>query len=388
MKRIIALLAVAALLLTPAAATLSVAVFLNPATTACSTGSLTVGEIPDSLTATTKNGEQITLTRAQLTHAATIIAVGGQTDGVERAGVTVALMAALTESSLRMLANTGTYPESGDYPHDGDASDHDSLGLFQMRPQSGWGTVAQLMDPRYQARAFYGGPQGPNGGSPRGLLDIPGWKQMDPGTAAQSVEVSAFPTRYQNYEPVAETILTTLTRPRPGTGKPGSGTTTVAETSRVVAPMPAGVGELTSRFGWRTDPVTGARQDFHTGTDFAAPDGTGFLAVADGVVTVGGYLPGWGNAIVIEHTVGGQRVASAYFHMWDHGIHVTPGQHVTAGQHIGDVGSSGWSTGPHLHFEIHPGGWGQPAVDSLVWLQEHGAVGVEAGEHSGARCGA
>ncbi len=94
-------------------------------------------------------------------------------------------MAALTESTLRMLTNTGAYPESANYPNDGNGGDHDSLGLFQMRPQSGWGTVAELMDSNYQARAFFGGPDGPNYPSPRGLLDIPGWQQMDPGEAAQ-----------------------------------------------------------------------------------------------------------------------------------------------------------------------------------------------------------
>jgi hypothetical protein len=66
---------------------------------------------------------------------------------VGRPGIKIALMAALTESTLRMLSNTGAYPESANYPNDGNGSDHDSLGLFQMRPQSGWGTVAELMDP-------------------------------------------------------------------------------------------------------------------------------------------------------------------------------------------------------------------------------------------------
>ena len=61
------------------------------------------------------------------------------------------------------------------------------------------------------AKAFFGGEEGPNGGSPRGLLDIPGWEQMDKGEAAQALEVSAYPDRYRNYESVAETILTTLT---------------------------------------------------------------------------------------------------------------------------------------------------------------------------------
>ena len=103
------------------------------------------------------------------THAATIIETGSGIDGVTRDGLVIALMAALTESTLRMLSNTGAYPDSAGYPNDGDGGDHDSLGLFQMRPAAGWGSVAELMNPRYQARAFYGGLTGPNRGSPRGL---------------------------------------------------------------------------------------------------------------------------------------------------------------------------------------------------------------------------
>ncbi|EED6225744.1 M23 family peptidase, partial [Salmonella enterica subsp. enterica serovar Haifa] len=219
---------------------------------------LIVGAIPESLRVTTANGETFTLNRTQLTHAATIIETGSQIDGVTRDGIQIALMAALTESTLRMLANTGTYPESGDYPNDGNGSDHDSLGLFQMRPQSGWGTVAELMDSTYQARAFFGGPSGPNYPSPRGLLDIPGWEQMDKGEAAQSVEVSAFPDRYRNYEPVAETILTALTTGSAAAG--GADETTpvgsTAETSRVVFPLPEGTWVLTSGFGPRIHPIT------------------------------------------------------------------------------------------------------------------------------------
>ena len=107
----------------------------------------------------------------------------------------MALMAALTESTLRLLANTSAFPESAAHPHDGVGSDHDSLGLFQMRPSAGWGTVSELMDPFYQARAFFGGVSGPNAGSPRGLLDVDGWQLLEPGLAAQVVEVSAYPDR-------------------------------------------------------------------------------------------------------------------------------------------------------------------------------------------------
>ena len=67
------------------------------------------------------------------------------------------------------------------------------------------------MEPKFQAAAFFGGPSGPNYPSPRGLLDIPSWQSMGLGEAAQAVEVSAFPDRYNNYAPVAEQILATLT---------------------------------------------------------------------------------------------------------------------------------------------------------------------------------
>ena len=363
-------LAVAALALVffgPAIGLIGIGVLMNPAAAYCAnlTGNVNVGPIPDSLTVTTANGQSFTLNRQQLTHAATIISIGSSIDGVGRAGIKIALMAALTESTLRMLSNTGAYPESANYPHDGNGSDHDSLGLFQMRPAAGWGTVAELMDPTYQAQAFYGGKNGPNYPSPRGLLDIPGWQQMDPGQAAQAVEVSAFPDRYRNYEPVADTILATLTTTGTGTGS--------ASSSRVVFPLPEGTWVMSSPFGMRVHPITGERK-LHTGTDFSAADGVPILAVADGTVTVAGASGGYGNLIVIEHDIDGQTVATAYAHMWDHGIHVNIGDHVQAGQHIGDVGSSGLSTGPHLHFEVRPGGTRHPAVDAAAWLTAHHAA--------------
>ena len=119
-------------------------------------------------------------------------------------------MTALTESSLRVLSNTSAYPESANIPNDGDGGDHDSVGLFQQRPAAGWGSVENLMDPVWSSRAFYGGPSGPNHGSPRGLLDIDGWQTMDPGAAAQAVQVSAYPDRYAVNQPIAEKVLTTL----------------------------------------------------------------------------------------------------------------------------------------------------------------------------------
>jgi murein DD-endopeptidase MepM/ murein hydrolase activator NlpD len=351
-------------LLGPSSLLLGMAVLLNPAAQASCLpgGTLTVGPVPDSLTATTANGQPITLNRAQLTHAGTIITVGGQVDGVGREGTVIALMAALTESSLRMLANL-TYPESSTYPNDGVGSDHDSLGLFQMRSQSGWGSVAEPMDPNYQAKAFFGGPTGPNSPSPRGLLDIDGWQAMPPGEAAQSVEVSAFPDRCANYQPVAEKIVQTLATPPTGNGGAGTEPPSVPETSRVVFPLPTGSWVKTDDFGPRTDPITGAAS-FHSGTDLSEPGGTPILAAMDGRVAYVG-MSGDTGTIRILSTIGGQAVATTYLHMWPDGIGVTAGQTVTAGQQIGEVGSSGHSAGNHLHFEVHFGGVSAPPIDAM-----------------------
>ncbi len=383
MVKKLALAALALVFLAPSLVLIGVGVVMNPAASASCTvagTSVRVGDVPDELEVTTANGETFTLNNQQLTHAATIIETGSGIDGVTQDGLVIALMAALTESTLRMLSNTSVYPESADYPNDGDGSDHDSLGLFQMRPQSGWGTVAELMDPTYQAQAFFGGPTGPNHPSPRGLLDIPGWEQMDKGEAAQAVEVSAYPDRYRNYEPVAETILTTLTGSTTTADAVNAGMSTddtvapavqtVAESSRVVFPVPAGTWVLTSEYGPRVHPISG-ESSFHTGTDFAAPDGAPILAAADGTVTVAESSGGYGGLIVIEHTLNGQTVATAYGHIWETGIHVQPGDTVTAGQHIGDIGSSGNSTGPHLHFEVRTGGTDGEHTDPAAWLNDH-----------------
>lgn len=214
-KAIVAAAAVA--LLAPVAAALGVAVLAVSGAANSSTclwdragGSLGVtGIVPSGLSATNVNGESVTLTQQQLTRAATVIAVG-KSEEVPARGQLIAIMTALTESSLRVLSSTRAYPQSVTVPNDGDGSDHDSVGLFQQRPAAGWGTVENLMDPVWSSRAFYGGATGPNGGSPRGLLDIEGWQVMEPGAAAQAVQVSAFPDRYAVNRPVAEKVLSTL----------------------------------------------------------------------------------------------------------------------------------------------------------------------------------
>ncbi|WP_062004626.1 C40 family peptidase [Arthrobacter alpinus] len=133
----------------------------------------------------------------------------GQPLGVSEKGIQIAIMVALQESGLKMLANPAV-PESLSMPHDGLGYDHDSLGSAQQRPSAGWGSVQELMTPAYDAQAFFGGPRGPNHGSPPGLLDIPGWTSMGLGQAAQAVQVSAFPELYERWAPTALAIMASV----------------------------------------------------------------------------------------------------------------------------------------------------------------------------------
>lgn len=165
-------------------------------------------------------------------------------------------------------------------------------------------------------------------------------------------------------------------------------TTTVPlpETSRVVVPLPAGTWVKTSGFGIRVHPVTGETK-LHTGVDLAAPQGTHILAAADGRVVSASPATGYGNLILIEHTVDGRTVATGYAHMYADGIHVEAGDTVTAGQYIADVGVAGYSTGPHLHFEVRPGGANGAPIDPEPWQAAHGAIDIDSGsDTSGAGC--
>ncbi len=121
---------------------------------------------------------------------------------------------------------------------------------------------------------------------------------------------------------------------------------------------------ITSVFGWRIHPITG-NQRFHAGTDIGAPTGTPVLAAAAGQVETANWLGGYGLTVTLNHKSAQQTL---YAHMSE--IFVQPGQWVEPGTMIGRVGSTGNSTGPHLHFEVRhlsPKGW--VATDPGVHLQ-------------------
>ena len=140
-------------------------------------------------------------------------------------------------------------------------------------------------------------------------------------------------------------------------------------------PLPKEKIRITSRFAGRINPVTG-RPENHSGTDFAAPDGTPFHAVADGTVTHIGPARGYGQWIVIDHPASAGGGCSEYGHMWNAfatGLKV--GDKVRKGQVIGYVGSNGQSTGPHLHLTIWEYGYGGRRVDPESWLAGAGYPG-------------
>ena len=108
--------------------------------------------------------------------------------------------------------------------------------------------------------------------------------------------------------------------------------------------------QVTDSYGYRTHPLTG-KYSWHNGVDFGAAAGTAILATKSGTVTTAAYSAAWGYYVVINH---GDGYSSLYAHQPSCSVSV--GDYVTQGQTIGYVGSTGWSTGPHLHFTIYYNG--------------------------------
>lgn len=125
---------------------------------------------------------------------------------------------------------------------------------------------------------------------------------------------------------------------------------------------PVLTGFISSYFGERTDPFTGG-EEFHEGIDFASPRGTPVLAVAAGVVTWAGPRDGFGNLVEINH---GNGFATLYAH--NERLLVRVGQTVARGQTIALVGSTGRSTGPHVHFEVLH--FGHP-INPIAFIRRH-----------------
>ncbi len=134
--------------------------------------------------------------------------------------------------------------------------------------------------------------------------------------------------------------------------------------SLVQWPVPSST-TMSSAFGPRS---CAGCSSYHEGIDLNPGDGFPVVAIADGVVVASEFSGALGAHVVIQHVINGEVVQSQYGHMQGDSLAVVVGQQVTVGQQLGLVGSTGQSTGPHLHFGIIIGG---ELIDPEPWLYEH-----------------
>jgi murein DD-endopeptidase MepM/ murein hydrolase activator NlpD len=277
----------------------------------------------------------VSLTPEQWRSARVIVDVG-RTKDIPARGWVVAVATALQESSLRSL------------PY----GDRDSIGLFQQRAP--WGTTDARMNPATSAAMFY---TGGSAGQP-GLLDIPSWMTLPVSEAAQAVQRSTFPDAYARWEPLAQRIV----------ARTAGDEVRCTAAGRWISPLREGSYVTTASFGECGSQWTSC----HTGLDFAAPLGTPAMTATDGVVIFSGVDGPYGNVVRV---LDADSVATWYAHL-DERL-VAQGTRVSAGDVVGLVGSTGNSTGPHLHFEVRlnasvsaPG----TPTDPRTWLQQRRAL--------------
>lgn len=139
----------------------------------------------------------------------------------------------------------------------------------------------------------------------------------------------------------------------------------------LASPMP--YSRRTSGFGMREHPIFHT-QRAHMGVDYAAPTGAPVISVADGVVVESGFSGGFGNMVVVQHNA---RQSTVYAHLSR--INVRKGQSIKQGDNLGAVGSTGWATGPHLHFEFRING---RHVDPLTLAQQGSSEPISAAQRN------
>lgn len=273
----------------------------------------------------------------QLDNAAAIISAANEYDMGLR-GAQVGVMTAMEESTLQNIAY-------GDNAMNPNGMVADSIGLFQQ--QSSWGSVDERMDPATSAALFFAR-----------LATLPGWEGLAPEDAAHAIQVNDRADRYAEHWEDAVAVVAALTG---GASCATSGTLTAEGWS-----LPSN-DAVSSTYGWRTDPLSGERK-FHNGIDFSGGCGAPIYAVASGTVSDVFQDQYGANIIEIDH---GGGYATWYVHMETAGVLVEEDQVIAGGQQIGQEGSTGYSTGCHLHFEAH---LDDNPIDPGAWLAEHGVI--------------
>lgn len=284
--------------------------------------------------------------------------------GLPEQAAVIAIMTALQESKLqiwwniRIPASEALAPDKAFKGRDGY-----SVGLFQQQVNGtnySWGTIEDAMDPAISAKMFY-----------TALTKVPEWETLPYGTAAQKVQVSAHPKLYNQWQEVSEKIVADNPAGEAGStagsptadgcapeGENQTGGGVLSVDGEWIWPV---AGGTPTAFAWRFSP-TMFRWMVHQGSDIAVPTGTPIYAMSAGTVTFSGWNGGYGNHVRILHADG---VGSSYSHIVNGGLVVKTGEQVEAGQLIAKVGTTGGSTGPHLHFEVYLNGL---AIDPLAFF--------------------
>lgn len=188
------------------------------------------------------------------------------------------------------------------------------------------------------------------------------------------VEVSAEVERSDEITAVTSIGTAAAANLATGVELPDSKAYTNDITANVQWPFPMGV-EISSPYGFREAPTAGA-STFHGGVDFTPGIGTPIGSMADGLVTKVDEAGGSGSGVFVEvqHMIEGERVTTVYAHLKPETIVVEEGDTISVGDEIAQVGNTGISTGPHLHFEVHVQG---KYVDPIYFLTEMNVSGVK-----------
>ena len=276
---------------------------------------------------------------------ASYVMQAGKALGLSARDQTIGVMTAMGESSLRVI----------DY---GDAAGPDSRGLFQQRDNGAWGSYEDRMNPFTSATNFF-----------RVLMMIEDRDTLEPTIAAHRVQRNADPYHYTPYWSQAVEVVEGLSGVKIGGGggrtAAGCDPTTPGNVNRQGWASPA-AGPITSPFGMRIHPISG-EQRLHAGIDLGGGGCDGPIwAAQSGTVIMSGFDSGGNGTIVIDH---GGGVETAYLHMYQSGILAHEGDKVTVGQQIARVGSSGYSTGCHLHYEVRVNG---SPIDPAPFMEQVG----------------
>ncbi len=273
------------------------------------------------------------------------------------------VQAALGESSLENLDH-------------GDAAGPDSRGLFQQRDNGAWGSLNDRMDPFVSATHFF-----------LALRNVDGWEQLPPSAAIHQVQRNQDPEHYTKFREQALEIVGALKAKSPAglnvhNRACGPGGRQQSQVSLAALLQRPAAGTLmspllnlrqTSPFGPRSSPITGTAGEFHTGQDYESSCGTPVHSADVGSVREVGWHPwGGGNRVEIDH---GNGLVTTYNHL--QGIAVGKGQKVGSAEVIATVGTTGSSTGCHLHFEtILNGHHADPNMWRLVPLPAGSSLGA------------